>query len=124
MPRTLRDAVRRYRKLTVGLWALALGAWAACIAADALNWTEHSITDFRSLALACTVGALNSLIVARLDGVNARLDQAHRAMAELYRKRPDPVVTPQPWRALHSVGGGDEPALRNGHGATPRSSGA
>lgn len=118
MPQRLRRAIRSRRRLTVGLWGLVALAWGAGIIVDALNLPEHVFADCRTIALASTIAALNSLVVGRLDQVNDRLDRAHQAMARLYRDAPGPDVTPLPWPGLRSVGADDAPALRPGRPAS------
>lgn len=118
--RKVAQAIGRQKRLTIGLWSLVGLAWGAGITVDALNLPEHIFADCRTVALAATIAALNSLVVARLDTVNERLGKAYEAMMDLRREQPDPALTPQPWPRLRSVGADDEPALRNGHGGNPR----
>lgn len=120
MLRELSRAARRWPRLTIGLWAFVGTSWGAGITADALNLPEHIFADCRTVALAATIGALNSLIVARLDRSNELLHRAYEAMMDLRHSQPDPGITPRPWPVLRSVGADDEPARRNGHAANPR----
>ena len=115
---------RRYA-ITAGIAAVTAAAWTMTIYADIANWPEHIWQDFLSISQASTSSMLLSLVVVILVDVREQVFRALEAAAGLQRARPDPVAaTPPPWPSLRSVAADDEPALRNGHAASPRSSGA